>query len=191
LLTERSINRWAQQLAAEHNYPVDEVLCALAEAVIQNELPVYHRSIFGVDDEPIDVYRLDPIIKSLTSVLYWPFLGLGRANHHLKDLDNLMITAADMARWRRVREHWPEKRSKAGEPDTHTPKTQRRRGRPPTVFEATVAAIKNDLAEDLLTRKDLEDMKQVALSARYHASRGVVIRARTEVLSEIVGNSTH
>jgi hypothetical protein len=103
LLTERSITRWAQQLAAEHNYPVDEVLSALAEAVLQNELPVYHRSICGVDDEPINVYRRAPIIDSLTSVLYWPYLGLGRANHHLKDLDNLMITAADMACWLRSR----------------------------------------------------------------------------------------
>jgi hypothetical protein len=58
------------------------------------------------------------------------------------------------------------------------------RGPQPTVRQRVEAAMQTDLASGKLTAEELAGMKEVALAARYEASREPARKARTNVLSE-------
>jgi hypothetical protein len=91
--------------------------------------------------------------------------------------------------WLRVREHWPEKEVKASSGSVaDIGAARRQRGRPPRTREATAARMRDELQRRALTRDELQDMGEEALSARYNVSRATAVAARNLVLSENAGN---
>jgi hypothetical protein len=122
LLTEKSINSWAEKFAAKEGEPFREVLHAIGAAVMNGDLPATYCG------EPIDILKqrggrlfVSLLYINNPGVFDWVYLGLGEGNDDFPIktwLDELMIATEDMTRWLEGRDAAIETREPALAPST-------------------------------------------------------------------------